>query len=225
MKRELFETIESYMYGCMDGSAHDTQHVYRVLWQALEIAKTETDVDYDVLITACLLHDIGRPEQFADPTLCHAQVGEEKAGTFLAGLGMERDFIEKVCHCIRAHRFSNRCTPRTIEAMILFDADKLDVTGLIGIARTLQYQGQKEHPLYTLKNDGLPGDGSGETTKSFFQEYKRKLEPLYDTFYTAAGKSMAQQHKKAAEEFYHTLYRQVCHGIREGKAALETILE
>lgn len=225
MKRELFETIESYMYGCMDGSAHDTQHVYRVLWNALQIAATETDVDYDILITACLLHDIGRPEQLADPMLCHAQVGEEKAGDFLAGLGQEEDFIQKVCHCIRAHRFSNRCTPRTIEAMILFDADKLDVTGLIGIARTLQYQGQKDHPLYTLRPDGLPSDGTGDSAKSFFQEYKRKLEPLYDTFYTAAGAAMAQQHKKAAEAFYSTLYRQVCQGIQEGKATLADILE
>lgn len=225
MKRELFHTIESYMFSCMDGSAHDTQHVYRVLWNALDIAATETDVDYDILITACLLHDIGRPEQLADPSLCHARVGEKKAEEFLIGLGMEMDFVEQVCHCIRTHRFSNRCTPRTIEAMILFDADKLDVTGLLGVARTLQYQGQKEHPLYHLREDGMPGDGTGETKRSFFQEYKRKLEPLYDTFYTAAGAQLARQHKQAAEEFYHTLYRQICHGLREGKAALENILD
>lgn len=225
MDRELYEKTEAYMRGCMDASAHDTQHVYRVLWCALDIAAEQTGVDYDVLITACLLHDIGRPEQLADPRVCHAAAGAEKAYRFLTGLGLEETFAEKVCHCIRTHRFSNRATPQTIEAKILFDADKLDVTGLIGIARTLQYQGKRDDPLYTLRSDGLPSDGTGDSQRSFFQEYKRKLEPLYDTFYTDAGAARAQAHREAAEDFYRKLYGQVCHGIREGQQALENILE
>ena len=211
MKRQLYELLESYMHSCMDGSAHDTQHVYRVLYSALKIAAGEQDV--------------GRPDQLADPKVCHAQVGADKACVFLTGLGLADTFIQQVCHCIRTHRFSNRCTPQTIEAKILFDADKLDVTGLIGIARTLQYQGQHDEPLYTLGSDGMPGDGTGETKPSFFQEYKRKLEPLYDTFYTATGAAMAQEHKKAAQNFYHTLYRQVSQGFGEGMQALDTLLE
>ena len=225
MKREIFCAIESYMRSCMDGSAHDTQHIYRVLYSALAIAAGEENVNYDVLIAACLLHDVGRPEQLADPKICHAQAGADKAHAFLTGLGLGEDFAGQVCHCIRTHRFSNRCTPQTIEAKILFDADKLDVTGLIGIARTLQYQGQRELPLYTLTPDGLPGDGTGETECSFFQEYKRKLEPLYDTFYTATGAALAQKHRKAARDFYHTLYQQVCQGFREGTQTLDSTLE
>ena len=225
MKREIFYAIESYMHSCMDGSAHDTQHVYRVLYSALQIAAGEENVNYDVLIAACLLHDIGRPEQLADPKICHAQLGADKAHAFLTGLGLGEEFARQVCHCIRTHRFSNRCTPQTIEAKILFDADKLDVTGLIGIARTLQYQGQREFPLYTLTPEGLPGDGTAEVAPSFFQEYKRKLEPLYDTFYTQTGATLALGHQKAAQDFYQILYRQVCRGIREGTQRLDKILE
>ena len=79
MTRQLYETIEAYMRAQMADSAHDCQHVYRVLYNALEIAKTQPDTDLDILITACLLHDIGRPAQIADGTLCHAAVGSEKA--------------------------------------------------------------------------------------------------------------------------------------------------
>lgn len=67
------------MFSCMEDSVHDKEHIYRVLYNALNIAKTEENVDYDVLICACLLHDIGRKEQFENPSLCHAKVGAELA--------------------------------------------------------------------------------------------------------------------------------------------------
>ena len=89
MTKAFFEQLESYMLLCNVDSAHDPHHIYRVLYYALELAKGE-QVDYDVLITACMLHDIGRPEQFADPGVCHAQAGAEKAKKFL-------DIIRKIC--------------------------------------------------------------------------------------------------------------------------------
>lgn len=55
-----YSLLENYMLSCMDDSAHDKEHIYRVLYHAMEIAKTLQNVDYDVLIAACLLHDIGR---------------------------------------------------------------------------------------------------------------------------------------------------------------------
>ena len=79
MTRETFALLEKYMLSCAGDAAHDSEHVRRVLYLALEIAETEEGVDRDLLIAACLLHDIGRPEQFADPALCHARVGGELA--------------------------------------------------------------------------------------------------------------------------------------------------
>ena len=81
MNQQNYTLIENYMLSCMEDSAHGKDHIYRVLYQALEIAKTEENVDYDVLITACLLHDVGRKEQFANPKVCHAMAGAEKANT------------------------------------------------------------------------------------------------------------------------------------------------
>ena len=82
MDKCTFDLLENYMLACMEDTAHDKEHIYRVLFNALEIAKSEDAVDYDVLICACLLHDIGRKEQFENPQLCHAQVGAEKAYQF-----------------------------------------------------------------------------------------------------------------------------------------------
>ena len=209
MTKETYNLIENYMRSCMEDSAHDAQHIYRVLYNALEIAKEEDGVDVDVLITACLLHDIGRKEQFENPALCHAMVGGEKAYAFLTENGFDEGFSQKVRHCIQTHRFRKSLQPESIEAKILFDADKLDATGAMGIARTLMYKGNVTEPIYNVLPDGTIGDGSGEEPPSFFREYKFKLEKLYDKFYTARGAALARQRREIAAAFYESLYREV----------------
>ena len=208
------------MYKRQEDSAHDKEHIYRVLYNALEIADAEMNVDHDVLIAACLLHDIGRKEQFADPTLCHAMVGAEKAYRFLMDNGFDEDIAQKVRHCIQTHRFRKAMQPESIEAKILFDADKLDVTGALGIARTLMYMGNLADPIYHLLPDGRISNGTEDTGSSFFHEYKFKLEKLYDKFYTRKGTQMAQQRQEIAAAFYESLYREVNTGYLSGRELL-----
>ena len=224
MTNNTYTLLERYMLSCMADSAHDKDHIYRVLYHAMEIAKTENHVDYDVLIAACLLHDIGRKEQFEDPTLCHAMVGGEKAWAFLTQQGFPADFADKVRHCIQTHRFRKSMTPQSIEAKILFDADKLDVTGAVGIARTLQYQGALSRPLYSLQPDGTVSDGTRDTVPSFFQEYKFKLEKLYDRFYTDKGTQLARARRAAAQAYYESLYAEINTGYTQGIKALAMLL-
>ena len=111
MKQRTFEQLEQYMLLCMKDSAHDKEHVYRVLYTALELAETEPDVDLDVLITACLLHDIGRQAQYDDPAICHASYGAEKAQQYLLAQGFSAAFAEHVPACIRTHRFRKNAPP------------------------------------------------------------------------------------------------------------------
>lgn len=225
MNRTTYELLEKYMLSCVDASAHDKEHIYRVLYNALEIARDEENVDYDILITACLLHDIGRKEQLADPSLCHAQVGGEKAYGFLRSNGFEEAFAAHVRDCIVSHRFRKANPPKTPEAKILFDADKLDVAGAIGIARTLQYQGQTDRPLYYLREDGTVSDGTEDSEESFFQEYKRKLEKIYDRFYTAKGKAMALKRQKTAVRIYEDLLGEVSEPYLTGREELKNFVK
>lgn len=221
MDKDAFSQIEEYMKSCMADSAHDKEHVYRVLANAMVIAQAEQDVNYNVLICACLLHDIGRVDQLADPALCHAQVGAQKAKAYLLEQGYGCAFAEHVCSCIRTHRFRKNAPPESLEAKILFDADKLDVVGAIGVARTLVYKGTVCAPLYTRKPDGAISDGRGDEDQSFFQEYCFKLEKLYDRFFTEKGKELAMQRKSAAVSFYENLYREVSELDERGKIQLE----
>lgn len=205
MKKEQFIEIENYMLKCMTDSAHDKEHIYRVLYTALDIAQHESNVDFDVLIASCLLHDIGRQEQFDNPKLCHAAVGAEKAYQFLIKNAYDEEFSSQVKDCIKSHRYRVDEPPRSIEAKILFDADKIDVTGALGIARTIFYQGQVGEPLYSLLPDGQISDGTNDTTPSFFREYKYKLESLYDKFYTERAACIAKARKNSAVSFYKSI--------------------
>ncbi len=224
MTKEIYKKLENYMLDCMKDSAHDKEHVYRVLYSALDIASKEKEVDYDVLISACLLHDIARQEQNKNPKLCHAEVGAEKAYKFLIENNFEKAFAKKVKHCIIAHRFRKNNVPESTEAKILFDADKIDAAGTLGIARTLVYQGAMCEPLYSLTSDGRVSDGTDDKTPSFFQEYKYKLEKIYSRFYTERGKEIAEERRKTAESFYNDMLREVTSSYDNGIDLLGKII-
>jgi len=208
MTKENFTLIENYMLKCAGHSSHDKEHIYRVLYTARHIAQFCENVDTDILITACLLHDIAREEQLKNPKICHAEKGAEKAYIFLTENGFEEPFAKKVSDCILTHRFRNDRQPQSTEAKILFDADKIDVAGALGVARTLIYSGETKRPLYSVINDSEINDGTIKDD-TFFAEYKFKLERLYDRFYTEKGREIALRRKEHAEDFYNNLLSEV----------------
>lgn len=219
-----YKKIESFMQQCMSDSAHDKEHIYRVLYVALDIASYEREVDYDVLITACLLHDIARKEELENREVCHAKVGAIKAYEYLCEHSYDLKFAEKVSECIRTHRYRDNNIPDTIEAKILFDADKIDATGTLGIARTLFYKGQIGEPLYSLNEDGLVLDGTMDKEPSFFQEYKFKLEKMYSKFFTRRGSQIAKRRQDIAIAFYENMYNEVRDTYKTGKLMLASKL-
>ena len=222
---EQFKEIEDYMLLCMKDSAHDRDHIYRVLYVAMDIAAHEKAVDMDVLIAACLLHDIGREEQYRDPSVCHALAGGEKAYDFLCWGGWSEARARHVRDCIETHRYRTDRLPQTLEAKIVFDADKIDATGTLGIARTILYRESGDEPLYTIRPDGTVSDGAKDSAPSFFQEYRFKLEKLYDRFYTARGSEIAAARRVSAESFYRSMLSEVRASYEPGRGNLKRLLE
>lgn len=212
---------EKFMLQLNKDSAHDRHHIYRVLNLALNIAESEEEVDLNVLIISCLLHDIGREEQYKNPKLCHAEAGAKKAYDFLIKEGVKDSDAIAVKSAIESHRFRSKHIPTTIEAKILFDADTIDAIGAIGIARSLQYEGSVGIPIYNVDVDGDVVDGRCDTGESFFKEYECKLSVLNDRLYTERGKEIANQRGNIAKIFYeslkaevaesHTILREVLH--------------
>jgi len=210
MKKEQFELIKQYMLKNVDKAAHDELHIYRVLNNALLIAKKYKNLNKDVLITSCLLHDIARPLEFNDRNIDHSIEGGKMAYHFLIENGYDEIFSEHVKQCIITHRFRSNNPPKSIEAKILFDADKLDVIGPIGIARTLIYNGQFNEPLYYLDSDGkIDYNANFEAKDSFLKEYNYKLVKMNKILYTKEAKRLSKRKKNISDIFYKELIRQI----------------
>lgn len=227
MDRDTFQAIEGYMRTQMADLAHDAQHVWRVFYTALDIAACEPGADREILAAAALLHDVGRAAQAKDPALCHAHVGSEMAYRFLREeLGWDHQPAGHVRDCVLTHRFRSDRPPESLEAKILFDADKLDVTGAIGVARTLQYGADPalKEPLYRLGRSGEVLTGP-EGPPSFFREYDYKLRGIAGGLYTRRARELAKGRQKAGDDFYAALLEEVSGCLERGQAQLDKLLD
>ena len=224
MDRTTYRKITAYMESQICDSAHDREHVMRVLYTALDIAEHEPAADRDTLIAACLLHDIARAEQFADPAVCHARLGGEKAERWLRAQGFDAGFARHVRACIQTHRYRADCPPESLEAKILFDADKIDVTGALGIARTLLYQGHEGEPVYSVDEQGHALDGTKDEKPSFMREYHFKLKRLCGQFYTQRAGEIAAARRQIMQTFYESLLKEVQGAYADGEKRLQALL-
>lgn len=224
MTREQFDAAERVMLQSMQQSVHDTGHVYRVLWGALRIAKTEPMADVDVVILSALLHDIGRLNEEKTPGKGHAAVGAQMAGPILQDLGWSKEKISHVQACIRTHSYKRGLTPQTLEGKILFDADKLDLTGAVGTARALLFGAQIDEPFYLVGADGLPTKGHKTEGPSLLREYDRKLKKMEDKFYTKKARKIARKRQKTMDRWFCEFKKEINKGYNKGTALLGAML-
>lgn len=218
----LIQKCEVYMKECLkDDMAHDPQHMYRVLKIAMDIAAHESGVDRGILVMACLLHDIGRKAQHDDPSLCHAKVGGDMAYSFLIQEGLDEETAGAVRSAIQSHRFRSQQPPESLESKILFDADTIDVTGAIGIARSLQYEGREAIPIYHVDDGGNLILGATDQPDSFLREYELKLKTVYDRLYTNRAREIADERRLSAERYFEALLTE----IKMGHTTLDDILK
>jgi putative nucleotidyltransferase with HDIG domain len=125
-------------------AVHDFDHVLRVLALAERIGRAE-GADLEIVRTAALLHDAGREGAEAQG-LDHAAFAAARAREILTG--QPREKVEAVAHAVAAHRFRAEPEPVTLEAQVLFDADKLDAIGAVGVARAFAYGGARGQRLW-----------------------------------------------------------------------------
>lgn len=192
------------------GSGHDFDHVLRVLALAERIAHEE-GANLEVVHTAALLHDIGESQ---GRELHHLR-GAEMAREILRGQSAE--FIEAVAHAIEAHRFRADPAPRTLEAQILSDADKLDAIGAIGIARAFAYAGAHATALWRVpwREIAAAATPTGENARQRPQvlgtdytpghEFVYKLDRIPKQLYTVTARAMAVRRQEFMRAFFDRL--------------------
>jgi uncharacterized protein len=219
----MYSKIKSFVFSQEYDLIHDKYHISRVLFNALDICESYT-VNYDIIVAASLLHDIGRSEKYRLENVPHALTGAQLAYDFLLRLGWEDGCAKKVADCIRTHSFHGKEVPESIEAEILYDADKIDLTGSIGIARAMMFQRDTEEPLYILEDnsddDVLLFDNS---PPSFINTYNRIIKDIHKKLYTEKGKQIILDFVDRAEAYYSDLVTEVSN-IHKKSAILKKII-
>jgi uncharacterized protein len=206
----------------LSSSHHDIEHIERVYNLCLHLAKYESNVDLEILKPAALLHDIARFREFQDKTgkIEHATVGAEMAEEVLKTLGYSREKIEQIKHCIIVHRYRRNRKPRTTEAEILFDADKLDALGAVGVARAFMMAGHYNQKIYSNISieEYLRDNVLGEKTEGHLKdiskhtpniEYELKFKHIPERLYTPKAKAISKERLQFMENFFERLKMEI----------------
>lgn len=190
-----------------EDSAHDLAHVKRVVANAKKILNTES-ADLEIVIAAAWLHDcVILPKNHPDRKKA-SQLAAQKAAEFLRETDFPSEKLDSVVHAIEAHSFSAGIKPKTIEAKIVQDADRLDALGAIGIARCFAVGGQLNRPIYNPEdpfcNSREPNDREWNVDHFYVKLFK-----LPETMNTEGAKREAVQRVDFMKAYLKQLKREI----------------
>lgn len=191
MLADIYQEVQQ-RFATFDDPAHGWEHVRRVYELALRIADEE-GADRLIVGIAALLHDIGRLiHRKGTP---HALLSVEESHKILKRYPLTAEQVETIQHAIEAHSFSQGIEPRTLEARVVRDADRLDGLGAIGILRWAISGTIKRKPQTRSYH---PEDPFGERRELndrlyMLDHFYVKLLKLEEGMYTATGRALAQQ--------------------------------
>jgi uncharacterized protein len=201
----------------IDDPVHGFDHMLRVYRLAERLARAE-GADLEIVRAAALLHDaqiaIEESSEADEGLTSEARRGAHQhhsaglAGKMLEAEGWPAQKIAAVQHCIGAHRFRDASTqPETLEAKVLFDADKLDAIGAVGVARAIAYALRAGQPFYAAPSEGFLESGRLEAGEphSAYHEYVFKLVKIRDRLFTRTARQLAEVRQRRMVEFFEGL--------------------
>ena len=190
-----------------DGS-HDRSHLLRVWRNASAIAEQEPHCDRAILTAAVILHDCVAVEKNSPQRSKASRLASAQAREILAAFGWDPARIAAAAHAIEAHSFSAGIAPRTTEARIVQDADRLDAIGAIGVARCFYIAGRMGSGLYD------PADPSAvnrdlDDRRFALDHFRTKLFKLAANFQTRTGQALAEARTQTMRGFVQILLSEI----------------
>jgi len=188
--------------------SHGWDHTLRVYNLCLHIGKIE-NANLEILQISSLLHDIARSyEDKSKGQICHAKKGAELAEKILLKYNLEEEKIKEVYHSINTHRSRGDNKPLTKEAKILFDADKLDAMGAVGLGRIFLFAGEIGSKLHD-KNVDINNSEEYSKDDTAYREYLIKIRFLKDKMLTNEGKRLAKERHEFMANFFDRMNKEV----------------
>ena len=195
--------FEQFLAGAGADVAHDLTHIQRVVANAHELALAER-ADLAIVLPAAWLHDcVSVPKDSPQRSRASA-LAADAAIAFLRANDYPPADWGAIHHAIAAHSFSAKIAPRSPEARVVQDADRLDSLGAIGIARCLMLGGASGRRLYDPAAPfplRRPPDDLANTIDHFYT----KLLGLAATMTTAAGRAEAERRTTFMRQFLSQL--------------------
>ena len=198
MNEKIFLQIEKLSDKYFKHSHHCKFHTKRVLALAIKIG-LEEEADLEVLKAAALLHDVARSLEDEKKIEDHALEGSKIAKRILKRCNFSTEKIEDVIYCIRVHRYSKKIKPKSLEAKIIQDADRLDMIGAIGIARAFSRAGAFNNPIYDPTI--LPKKTYGGESLTAINHIYEKLLTSKNVFNTSSAKKISKKRFRFVEKF------------------------
>lgn len=196
-------------------AAHDYDHLVRVMALADTIQAREGG-DLPTIWAAVAFHDIGQERERRHGG-DHALIGAEMAADMLSRTIFPQQAIPAVQLAIREHRMTGGKIPTTLEGRVLYDADKIDSLGAIGIGRLFCITGRYNQKVYSsLPNDIVePVDPLVVRQLRRRPDYSPAIEfqllfgNLPERMTTATGKELALERYTYMKEFFQRLRQEV----------------
>ncbi|WP_412063704.1 HD domain-containing protein [Rubrivirga sp. IMCC45206] len=191
-------------------AAHDLGHVRRVVRAARRLAEAE-GADLGVVVPAAWLHDVVTVPKDSPDRRRASTLAADAATAWLAAEGFPGDRLAAVAHAIEAHSFSAGIEPRTVEAAVVQDADRLDALGAIGIARLYATAGAMGSALLH-PTDPVPAEPPTralDDRRWATDHVQAKLLRLSATMRTAAGRAEAERRDAFIRDFLRQLATEV----------------
>lgn len=175
-----------------DDGAHDINHLHRVWRLARTMLGESPRADPMVVLAACYLHDLVNLPKNHPGRSGASRLAARLAGEKLAGAGFPEAKLEGVAHAIEAHSFSAGIAPKTVEARIVQDADRLDALGAVGLAR-LFYTAGRMGSAFAHPADPLGVHRALDDRAFAIDHIELKLAKLPGTMQTTTGRKLAAQ--------------------------------
>ncbi len=164
------------------GKAWGINHTRRLLSLIDDIGRGQ-DYDQDVVWVAAHLHDWGAYGEWKQAGVDHVERSLEVAGAYLKEQGYPEDFTGQVMECIGTHHSGD--PNRSIEAILLSDADALDFLGVIGVMRIFSKNPKEMRKAYEdikkRKEKLLDGGIVLDRSKEIAAERVQQMEWLFTT--------------------------------------------
>lgn len=181
--------------------AHDVAHLRRV-WQTAQQIMQGSTANPMVILAACYFHDVvNLPKDHAERHLASRQAAAATQKILFESFpDFPVELHGEVAHAVEAHSFSAGIPPRTLEAKIVQDADRLDSLGAIGLARVFYTSGALGRALFD-SNDPLGKDRQLDDRRWTLDHFQIKMLRLPETMQTAEGKRLAQHNADFVVDF------------------------